>query len=189
MIVCITGMPGSGKSTAAKILDEEGFRIIEMGTFVRELMKEKGIRIDSDSLRIFSTALRKRHGPAAVAKLAAKAARTAKGDVAIIGIRSPSEVNSLRRALGSRALVVAITTPTKERYSRIEARQRGDDSSMRAGLEKRDRIEKGWGIDRAISMADIVVSNAGTRKELKRDIIDVVETLRSPARRKVRPAV
>ena len=36
LIVCLTGMPGAGKSTVAIVLKEKGFSVIIMGDIVRE---------------------------------------------------------------------------------------------------------------------------------------------------------
>ena len=178
MIICITVMPGAGKSTAARILKAHGFSVIEMGAFVRRLMKEQHVRVDPNSLRSFSTELRKRHGQAAVAKFAGMAAKKEKGDVAIIGIRSPAEIHSLREQLGAGMCVIALSTPRNERYSRLEERARMDDAAMRNGLEKRDRVESGWGIREAIAMADVIISNEGTRRELTGNLTSVINSIK-----------
>lgn len=46
MIITISGMPGSGKSTVAKLLAEKlGFKRFSSGDFQRKLAKEKGLTI------------------------------------------------------------------------------------------------------------------------------------------------
>jgi dephospho-CoA kinase len=182
-------MPGSGKTTAARILKAHGFTVIEMGAFVRRLMVKEHVPVNSVSLRRFSSELRAKHGPAAVAKLAGRVAQSAKGDVAIIGIRSPSEIRSLKEQLGQKVSILAISTPTKERYERLEERARSDDAAMKSGLVKRDRIEAKWGIRNAISMADMIISNEGSKKEFERNIVELVELVRRAGSHKRRRSV
>ena len=69
MIVCITGMPGSGKSVAADIMKKRGFKVLEMGNVVREMMRKKGIKITNKSIREFALRLREEGGRTAVASV------------------------------------------------------------------------------------------------------------------------
>ena len=46
-IVAITGMPGAGKSTAAKALVTSGWKRIVMGDVIREEVKRRGLVPDS----------------------------------------------------------------------------------------------------------------------------------------------
>jgi dephospho-CoA kinase len=39
LIVCLTGMPGAGKSSVASFLKEKGFAVVTMGDAVREEAK------------------------------------------------------------------------------------------------------------------------------------------------------
>ena len=41
LIVCLTGMPGAGKSTIAEGLQSKGYEIINMGNAVREEAKKE----------------------------------------------------------------------------------------------------------------------------------------------------
>jgi len=46
MIISISGLPGSGKSTVAKILAEKlGFERIYMGAIFRKMADQKGVSI------------------------------------------------------------------------------------------------------------------------------------------------
>ena len=63
MIVVVVGLPGSGKSTVADILREEGFDIIEFGDIWRELLKRNHIPLsDPIATREFTRQLRERSG-------------------------------------------------------------------------------------------------------------------------------
>ncbi len=43
IIVAITGMPGAGKSTAVKALEEKGWYKIAMGDVIREETERRGL--------------------------------------------------------------------------------------------------------------------------------------------------
>ena len=43
LIVCLTGMPGAGKSSVASFLKEKGFVVMTMGDVVREEAKRQGL--------------------------------------------------------------------------------------------------------------------------------------------------
>ena len=47
LILAITGMPGAGKSTAAKALEAEGFKRIVMGDVIREETRKRGLEPDA----------------------------------------------------------------------------------------------------------------------------------------------
>ena len=46
LIVCLTGMPGAGKSTVANMLKEKKFHVIIMGDIIREKAIEKKIELN-----------------------------------------------------------------------------------------------------------------------------------------------
>jgi len=43
LIVCLTGMPGAGKSSVASFLKEKGFTVVTMGDVIREEAKRQGL--------------------------------------------------------------------------------------------------------------------------------------------------
>ena len=55
-LLCITGMPCAGKTTAIKILSSK-FSVVSMGDVIRREMKEKNI---DEDMREYSTELRKK---------------------------------------------------------------------------------------------------------------------------------
>ena len=62
MIVCVTGLPGAGKSHVAEILRGMGFKTYELGDILRGMMKEQGIEISPEGLRRFSVVARRKYG-------------------------------------------------------------------------------------------------------------------------------
>ncbi len=178
MIIGITGMPGSGKTEVSKDLEAEGFVCIEMGKVVYEMMKERKLKITPESVPVFATNIRKRRGKAFIAKEITKRIRgKAYGSkIAIIGIRSPHEIEYFRRKLGE-FTVIGVVAPKRTRFERLKRRSRRDDPMEISGFEFREKKEKGYGIIKAIAEADYIITNTGNRTQLRGDIIHVIESI------------
>ena len=72
LMICITGMPGAGKSTVATLLRNYGFSVITMGYAVREEAKLHNLEMTDANLGNLMLELRKDLGPAAIAYLILK---------------------------------------------------------------------------------------------------------------------
>src|ERR687892_1307588 len=72
LLICITGMPGAGKSTVATLLRNYGFSLITMGDVVREQAKLHNLEMTDVNLGNLMLKLRKDLGPAAIAYLVLK---------------------------------------------------------------------------------------------------------------------
>jgi dephospho-CoA kinase len=172
MIICITGMPGSGKSTAAAILKRKGFKIIEMSDFAREIMREKHMKIRMKSLAEFANQMKKESGMDVLARLTAKKV-SARGDTVINGIRNMEEIKCLKKRFGSGLLIIAITAPPRLRYNRLHDKRSNVESYKEFLWREKD--EKFKGTVKVLDTADIIVANAGTRAELRSDIEKAVK--------------
>ncbi|MGC8587106.1 MAG: AAA family ATPase [Candidatus Micrarchaeia archaeon] len=171
MIICITGMPGSGKSVTADILGKMGFKIIEMGDLIREEMKRNGIKVTNENMRNFAIDIRKRGGNDIVAKLTAKKIKNLRnrGKIAIVGVRNADELSYFRRIF-KRFATVEIYAPAKSRYERLEGRGRKDDPKNYNEFKFREKKEGKLGIASAIMSTDYVVLNTGSIADLKKSL-------------------
>ena len=172
-LLCFTGMPGSGKSYASKIMKTEGFKIFEMSSVVTNLMKKEGVEIDSYSMRDFSTKLRTRKGKDIVSKMVAREISGIAGNIAVFGVRSNTEVEYFKKHIKNRKVyLIAVTAPAKTRYKRIIGayRDREDEIKNYKEFVWRDNKETKWGLVMAIAAADIVVANSGSRREFSNSI-------------------
>jgi len=186
MIVCIVGYMASGKSTIANIFKTKGFKIVEMGDTVREEMKRRGIKINSESVRAFSAELRKEQGNAVVAKLTLNKIKNTKGNIAITGMRSLHEYNYFKKKLRD-IKIIAVSAPEQMRFRRVLKRNKPDDpktlSEFRKIEEKERRgfatnkSEEKYGIDKVIENADFVIFNTSTQRALKEDVSNLIKTL------------
>ena len=158
LIVSITGMPGAGKSTAAKALVARGWTRVVMGDVIRAETKRRGLEPDARNTGEVMKSLRKELGEAAVAELCMTRVRRLKADrVVIDGVRSMSEVEVFRKSAD--VLLVAVHASRERRYALLRERGRSDDPLSLEMFQARDRRELSVGIAEPIALADEVVSN------------------------------
>jgi len=158
LIVCLTGMPGAGKSTIANGLKSKGYEIINMGDAVREEAKKRNIEPSSQNLGKIMLELREKNGPGAVAELIQNKIKNSRSNVIIIdGIRSNEEIQVLRKFGTVKLLSVHASTDT--RYSFLIERGRSDDPQTRDNFDERDVREIKVGISTPIALADESISN------------------------------
>lgn len=176
LIVCLTGMPGAGKSTVASFLKEKGFSALTMGDAVREEAQRQGLEPSDSNLGMLMLKLRQDLGQGAVAHLILKKLERdgAAGNVVIDGVRSIPEVEVLKGVGVVRLLAIHASQETRFRHlkdrRRSDAPQDGDD------FAGRDRRELSVGISEAIALADETLSNNElTFLQLKERACNIVE--------------
>lgn len=169
MIICITGMPGAGKSLVGKILADKNFIEVEMSKSVKEKMSKEGIAIDKDSIRNFSLRSRKEYGNDVVAKWTMETIKSiGKKDILIVGLRSADEAKYLKKS--GTVKIVSVIAPKMLRYERLKDRKRTDDPHNYSDFEDRENKEKQFGIASAMEHADYVIRNTGTLAELREKV-------------------
>ena len=158
LIVCLTGMPGAGKSTIANGLKAKGFEIINMGDAVREEAKKRNIDPTGQNLGKLMLELREKNGPGAVAELIRDKIKNSDSNVIVIdGVRSNEEITILRKMGIVKLLSIHASTDT--RYSFLSDRRRSDDPQNRENFNERDTREISVGISTPIALADESLSN------------------------------
>ncbi|MEM2211028.1 MAG: AAA family ATPase [Nitrososphaerales archaeon] len=174
LIICITGMPGSGKSTVAEALQRNGFEIISMGDVIRSEVEKKGLELNDKNLGIVMEAVRKELGLGAVAKLCLpKILKSESKYIAIDGIRSMHEVEVFKQ-FGEVKLLAIHASPIR-RFQLLKKRGRLDDPESWIAFQNRDQRELNVGVGEAIALADEVISNNSvTKEELQVEAIKIV---------------
>lgn len=158
LIVCLTGMPGAGKSTIASGLKNKELEVINMGDAVRAEAKRKNLEPTGQNLGKLMLELREKNGPGAVAKLIQDQIKNSIHDTIIIdGIRSNAEIQVLKN-LGTVKLL-SIHASTNTRYDFLTKRVRPDDPQNQESFDDRDEREIGVGISNSIALADESISN------------------------------
>jgi len=175
LIVAITGMPGAGKSTAAKALEAHGFKRIVMGDVIREETRRRGLEPDEKGTGKVMLELREKYGPGAVAEVCLKKLKAMKESVVIVdGVRSYAEVEVFARA--GKVKLLAIHASRDRRFKLLSERGRSDAPTSRASFEERDKRELSIGVGNAVALADESLSNErATPDEIGNRAVELVE--------------
>lgn len=175
LIVAVTGMPGAGKSTAAKALESRGWSRIVMGDVIREETRRRGLKEDEGGTGSVMRQLRSELGESAIAELCVKKIiESGWNRVVVDGIRSMAEVETFERV--GRVKLVAVHASRQRRFAFLKERGRSDDPITYEMFLKRDKRELEIGIGNAIALADEVISNEhATPEQLSREMLSVVE--------------
>jgi len=164
LIVCLTGMPGAGKSTIANGLKEKGFKIINMGDAVRAEAEKRNLEPTSQNLGKLMLELREKNGPGAVAELVKPTIENSNSNVIVIdGIRSNDEIQVLKKSANVKLLSILASTDT--RFTFLHERGRSDDPKNREIFEERDNRELSVGVGKSIESADESISNNELTKD------------------------
>jgi dephospho-CoA kinase len=177
MIVAITGMPGAGKSTAAKALEGRGFKKVVMGDVIREETRRRGLEPDQTNTGKVMVELRERYGAGAVAEACLRLLKPLDDDdvVVIDGIRSMAEVEVFRRA--GKVRLFAIHASRDRRFGLLTERGRSDAPASRAIFDERDARELSIGVGNAVALSDETLSNEHTTpEELGKRVVELADS-------------
>ncbi|HSB84030.1 MAG TPA: AAA family ATPase [Nitrosarchaeum sp.] len=176
LIVCLTGMPGAGKSTIADGLKSKDYKIINMGNVVREEAKKRNLEPTGSNLGKLMLELREKNGQGAVAELVVPQIKNSKSHVIIIdGIRSNAEIEVLRKYGIVKLLAIHASIDT--RFQFLKHRGRSDDPQTKENFEERDNREIGVGISNSIALSDETISNNNlTKDELIEHAFKIIES-------------
>jgi dephospho-CoA kinase len=181
LIVCLTGMPGAGKSSVACFLKEKGFTVVTMGDVIREEAKRQGLEPTDVNLGKMMLKLRQDLGPGAVGQIVLqKLARDDNNNnnssnvVVVDGIRSVAEVEVLKKVGHVRLLAIHASQDT--RFKHLRERGRADAPSDSDEFSGRDKRELSVGVSEAIALANEMISNNDlTLEQLKLQAYSIVK--------------
>lgn len=188
-LVCVAGMPGSGKSVVSDYFVKKGFQFVRFGQIVLDIVKEKKLQPTEANERRIREDLRKKHGAAAIAILNyPKFVRLLKKENVVgDGLYSWSEYKFLKEKFGRQLIVVAVYAPPHLRYERISKRiMPKSDKDLRhrpftkEETEARDyaeieNLEKGG----PIAMADYTIINTKNLTYLMNQVKEVYAEIRN----------
>ena len=176
LIVCLTGMPGAGKSTIAEGLKPKGYDIVNMGNAVREEAKKRNLESTSSNLGKLMLELREKNGPGAIAELIKPKIESSTANVILIdGVRSNDEIQVLRKFGNVKLLAIHASTDT--RFDFLQKRGRSDDPQTKDNFDERDDRELGVGISNPIALSDDAISNTGlTKDELIESAFTIIQS-------------
>ena len=176
MIICITGMPGAGKSLVGEMLAAKGFKEVEMSASVKERMAENGIEVNKDSIRNFSLNARKEYGNDVVARWTIEKIRKLPAkDILIVGLRSADEAKYFKTL--ENVTIISVVAPKMMRFDRLVERKREDDPKNYSDFENREEKEKQFGIASAMEHAKYTIRNSGSIDELRSKVGKVLNEI------------
>lgn len=177
-LIAFVGMPASGKSEASAVAHIMKIPVVSMGDVVREETARKALPPTDENIGGTGTALRRDEGMDAIAKRCVPKIRAQKGNVVVVdGTRNIDEVTYFKNQFGDDFKLIAINAPFELRFERVKKRARSDDMTGTDDLKKRDERERGWGLDRAIALADMTIDNTGSIEEFQKKIKSLLRTL------------
>ena len=158
LVVCLTGMPGAGKSTIVSKLKEQGYETFSLGDGVRSEAKRQNLEPTGENLGKLMLELRQKNGPGAIAELIKESIQNSTHEIIIIdGVRSIHEINVLKETGNVKLLAVNASPDT--RFIFLSGRKRSDDPLTREKFEERDNREIGVGLQEIIQLADQSIEN------------------------------
>ena len=174
-VVGIAGMPGAGKTLAAKIAKQMNFEVVVMGDVVRGEARKRGLTPSPENLGRLMIQMREEEGEAVIAKRCIPKIEKAKSDLVVIdGIRSLHEVEEFRRFFPN-FIILAVHTSPKTRFERLFKRKRSDDPKKWATFLERDMRELKVGLGNVIALADYLIVNEGSKAEFEEKVKEFLE--------------
>lgn len=174
-MIGVVGYPASGKGEFSRIAHEMGIPVVVMGDAIREAVKAKGVAPTDINLGTTATQLRAEHGADIVARLCIPLIERQRAPMVLVdGIRSDREVEVFRARFRDFYLI-GLKASFGTRLKRLMARGRSDDARAAEELQMRDQREEGWGLARAMAMADCIIENEhdlGRFREVVRQMLE-----------------
>lgn len=191
-IICVYGLPGSGKSTFIDVAEENGIQAISMGDIVRQKAREQlSEPITGQDIGEWATQEREEHGQAVMAEYTVShiqnselLEKTKHDTVVIEGVRSEKEIQIFDEALNT-VVPVFVKAPFDTRLKRLQERcsdsreAMSEDGVTRSELKKRDDRERDWGLQELINAKSgkYTIQNTGTLDEYTDEIEFTLSTI------------
>ncbi len=177
-VIGLTGRNCAGKDSVADVLEERGFERYSLSDAIREELRRRGRVIDRPALIDLGRELRENEGPAVLAERMKRMIRTRR--VALVSVRSPAEVESLRALDGF--TLVNVAAPVDVRFARERSRLREaavDTLEAFVALEAREDTNdpNAQQLAATLRLADRVIENDGTLEDLERKVTAMLDEL------------
>ncbi len=197
-VLVLTGLPGSGKSEAAKIAKLLDIPVFSMGDVIRTETTNRGLEANSQNIGMVAMNLREEFGDDIVLQRLWPIVRDAliiNNIVLIDGMRSIAEKNALIQLMGFEPEILAILASEDIRNSRLVGRKRSDDvkidkdgkvidftdeTEKNHAISERDKREKGWGVEELLEQANYKIDNEDSMDSFRTDVKALLEGLNTP---------
>jgi len=171
LVVGLVGMPGSGKSVVVETAQERGYDVVVMGDVVREETRKRGLELNPKNMGNVMLDMRKKSGASVIAENCLSRIEQAKSNCVIVdGLRSLDEADVFKTRFPSFSLIAVHASP-ETRFARLNLRHRSDDPDGWEVFRERDMRELSVGLGNAIAMADSMIVNENSRKDIKANVV------------------
>jgi dephospho-CoA kinase len=179
IVAALVGMAGAGKSEAANLFIENGFKKIRFGDITDEELKKRGLALNEQNEKSIREGFRKKYGMAAYAILnLPRIEEEMKSNPVIIdGLYSWEEFVFLKKYFQDSLFVIAVYSSPMTRYDRLEHREiRPLTFEEAVGRDEAEivNINKGG----PIAMADFTLINEGSLHDLKKEVKKAISFIR-----------
>ena len=189
-LICITGLPGSGKSIASDFFVKKGFQFLRFGQITFEELERRKLPVNEKNERMVREGFRKKYGMAAYAILNLSKFKKflRKGNVIGDGLYSFEEYKVLKKEFGKKLITIAVYSPPEVRYERLMKRKlEKHDKSIRfrpfsrKEAESRDLAElENLNKGATIALSDYTILNTGSKKNFTNQISQIFKSLNRP---------
>ena len=164
-IIALVGLPGCGKSEAAKLLEKRGFKPIRFGDVTDIELEKQGLELNEENELKFRVDIRKKIGQDAYAQLNIPRIEPHE-KVVVDGLRSYAEYTTLKRHFGDTIRLVAIIVDKNIRYARLSKRKIRPLTEEEC-IERDNNELYQLGVKETLENTDVSVKNEGTLEELE----------------------
>lgn len=178
-VIALVGMPGSGKSEVAGVFGAAGYKTVRFGDVTDEEVKKQGLKLNEENERAVREGLRAKYGMAAYAVLNLPKIEAAlkTSNVVLDGLYSWEEYKYLLDRLGTDLETVAVWSPPKMRYDRLQRRNVRPlvpEQARARDFAEIENINKGG----PIAMAGYTIKNDSTLEWLVEQAEKLVRNIR-----------
>lgn len=182
IIIGITGTLGAGKGTVVEYLvKEKGFVHFSVRDYLSEVIRERGMDVNRDTMVVTANDLRNKNGPGfIIEELYGKAAATGQNCI-IESIRTPGEIEKLRKK--QNFFLLAVDADIKIRYERIKMRGSETDHVSFETFQQNEAREmysddpNKQNLSACIRQADFILINDGSMELLKQKTEEILKKI------------
>ncbi len=158
----------------AAYFEKKGYTYFSLSDLIREELRKIGKEATRNNLIKMGNELREKGGHDTLARLVMK---KVKDKSVVDSIRNPREVEYLRKQKDF--ILLAVDAPVDLRYERARQRGRAESAStleefIKKEAEEMTDLEKGQQLHNCMKMADFLVINDGSLKDLYRKLEELL---------------